>query len=219
MILHRILELQAHTVIRKLTDTQEEYEFIESLIESQKPAYPRKEHHYLIQTSFRYALPVPVQYQARFKPPFSHRNCFYGAEHYHTSAYEYAYHWLRQRVHLENLSQEAQARTHFTVSFKDAQAIDLRKNPSCQGVMDRKDYGASHEFIQAHPLATSILYPSCRDPEQRVCVVTFEIETLGKKALSEKTLYFVYQAARKSCSIQDILQDDLPLEVRWSEVA
>lgn len=219
MILHRILELQAHTVIRKLTDTQEEYEFIESLIESQKPTYPKKEHHYLIQTSFRYSLPVPVHYQARFKPPFSHRNCFYGAEFYRTSAYEYAYHWLRQRVHLEGLSQEAQARTHFTVSFKDAKLFDLRKDPACREVMARKDYAPSHEFMRAHPEITSILYPSCRDPEAAACVVTFEIETLGRKALSEKTLYFVYQAARKACSIQDVLQNEPVLEVSWAQVA
>lgn len=218
MILNRIVELQAHTIVRKLTDNQAEYEFIENLIESQKPTPIDSDHHYLIKTPFRYPLPVPPIYASRFKPPFYHRNYFYGAQFYHTSAYEYAYHWLRQRVHIKNLSQQSQARTHFQVTFKDDHAVNLKEHTRHKKIMDRHDYGPSHQFVQSNPNVNSILYPSCRDPQQRTCVVTFKIETLGKTPLEERTLHFIYQTSQKLCCIQDSLGKDALLEIYWEEV-
>lgn len=219
MILHRIVELQAHTVIRKITDTQEEYEFIESLIESQKPPPLASDHHYLIKTPFRYPLPVKPEYAGRFKPPFYHRNCFYGSELYRTSAYEYAYHWLEQRVHLSRLSQEPQPRTHFQVDFSDGRCVDVRGNPDIEKIMDRKDYSSSHRFVQSNPELSSILYFSCRDPQKGNCVATFEIDSLGKMPLAERTLHFVYQTLQKKCIIQDLLLSEPQLEIAWDEVS
>lgn len=218
MIVNRIVELQAHTVIRKITDTQEEYEFLEQLIESKKPRYPNTQHHYLIQTPFRYPLPVEPQYSSRFKPPFYTRNCLYAALLYRTSAYEYAYHWMSQRVHIPNLSQEPQARTHFTVTFEDPHLFDLHSNSELKKIMDRQNYGPSHQWIESHPEVSSILYPSSRDPEQGDCVVTFEIVTLGAQPLSERTLHFIYQASEKKCRIQDPLQKEKSWEINWEEV-
>jgi len=218
MILHRIVELQAHTTIRKITDNQEEYEFIENLIEAQKPHSLTTSHHYLIKTPFRYPLPVPWQYMGRFKPPFYHRNCFYGSECYRTSAYEYTYHWLAQRVHIPSLSQEPQPRTHFQVNFLDSHCFNLKNHPKIKKIMDRKDYGPSHQFIQSHPKISSILYISCRDPQKGNCIVTFEIDTLGKNPLAERTLDFVYQASQKKCLIQDPLLNEPQLEIAWDEV-
>ena len=219
MILHRIIELQAHTVIRKLTDNQEEYEFIENLIESQKPRPVTTDHHYLIKTPFRYPLPVKPEYAGRFRPSFYHRNCFYGSELYQTSAYEYTYHWLVQRVHILKLSQEPQPRTHFQVSFSDRHCVDLRNHPEIKKIMDRKDYGPSHRFIESKPDVTSILYFSCRDPQKGNCIVTFEIGTLGKQPLKQRTLDFVYQASQQKCLIQDPLENDPQLEISWEEVS
>lgn len=219
MILNRIVELQAHTLIRKITDTQEEYEFIEGLIESQKPPPLPADHHYLIKTPFRYPLPVEPKYAARFRPPFYHRNCFYGAELYRTSAYEFAYHWLKQRVHVAKLSQEPQPRTHFQVDFSDGGCIDVRQYPDIKKIMDRRNYGPSHRFIDSNPDISSILYFSCRDPQQGNCVVTFEINTLGKTPLTERTLNFVYQASQKKCFIQDPLLIEPQLEIAWDEVS
>ena len=218
MILHRIVELQAHTVIRKITDNQEEYEFIENLIESQKPPPLNTDHHYLIKTPFRYPLPVQPAYQGRFRPPFFHRNCFYGSETYRTSAYEYAYHWLMQRVHIYGLGQQPEPRTHFQVTFLDPDCLDLRNHPEIEKIMDRKNYAPSHRFIESNPDLTSILYPSCRDPERGNSIVTFEINTLGKQPLDERTLHFLYQTSEKKCLIQDPFLSEPPLEISWEEV-
>jgi len=218
MILNRLVELQAHTVIRKITETQAEYEFIENLIESQKPPYPESGHHYLIKTPFRYSLPVEPRYSSRFKAPFYTRNCLYAAREYRTSAYEYVYHWLSERIHISGLSQEPQGRTHFTVSFEDPDLFDLTSHPDVGKIMDRRHYGPSHRFMESHPEVNSILYPSCRDPQRGDCVVTFEINTLGKKPLSERSLYLIYEVSQKKCRIEDPLQKEDPLEIFWSDL-
>jgi hypothetical protein len=222
MKLNRIVELQAHTVIRKITDTQEEYEFVEGLIESRKPTLPKAKHHYLIKTPFRYFLPVQPRYASRFKPPFYERNCLYGTREFRTAVYEYGYHWLRQRVHVEGLSHEPQPRTCFKVGFKDTSIKDIRKHPKIKTLMDRDDYGPSHRFVLENPAVSSLLYPSCRDPRKGDCVVTFDINTLGLKPEDERTFHLIYEEKSKRCVFKDPLEDPsskkAPISVSWSEV-
>lgn len=198
-----------------MTDNQEEYDFVESLIESFKPQEPKTDHHYLIKTPFRYPLPVPPLYAARFKPPFYERNGFYGAAHFRTSAFEYVYHWLRQRVHLPTLSQTPEPRTHFQVAFHDNSCLDIRKHKEVKSLMDRKNYGPSHDFIRAHPETRSLLYPSCRDPERGDCIVTFDIQTLDREPKGERTLYLIYESATQSCLIEDPLEKTAPMRINW----
>jgi hypothetical protein len=219
MALHRIVELQARSISRQTTDTPQEYDYIESLIESLKPPIPQTKHHYLIRTPFRYPLPVPSDYQARFKPPFYPRNPFYGAAGYETCVFETAYHWLRQRVHLKGLSQRAEPRTYFTVSFHDERLVDISRRKDVKALMDRRDYAASHRFIETHPETTSILYPSCRDPQRRPCVVTFQIESLGKKPRNLTTVEFIYDERLKRCKVLHPLYEERPMEVDWKDVA
>lgn len=219
MILNRIVELQAHSVIRNITDNQEEYEYIENLIESKKPPSSNSFYHYLISTPFRYPLPVEPANIARFRPPFYNRNSFYGAEQFRTSAYEYAYHWLRQRVHIPDLSQEPQPRTHFKVSFNDPKIMDIRSRKNIDQIMDRNDYAASHKFINTQQNVTSIIYPSSRDPLRGNCVVTFEITTLGKDPKKERNLDFVYQSNQRMCIIQNPLSQKELYRIKWQEVS
>jgi len=218
MILSRIVELQAKTVTRKITDTQEEYDIIENLIESQKPSYPDTAHHYLIATPFRYDLPVEPQYAARFKPPYYDRNCFYGCYEYRTTVLEYGYHWLSQRVHTQGLSQEPQPRTHFKVRFNDPACVDIRKHSKIKNIMNRHDYTTSHDYVLKNKSITSILYPSCRDVEHGDCAVTFEINTLGKKPSSERTIHLIYDDKNKKCIIECPLEDEKNFEVLWEDV-
>lgn len=223
MILNRIVELQAKTVIRKITSDQAEYDFLEKLVESSKPELPESAHHYLIRSSFRYPLPVAPEFQARFRPPYFNKNTFYGCATYVTTVFEYGYHWLRQRVHVMGLSQEPQSRTHFQVSFKDRRCLDIRKIPGITKIMNRKDYSASHHFVRNHPELTSLLYPSCRDPDHGDSVVTFLVTTLGKEILSERTVNFIYHEKEKKCVVEyaseDVRQKNTnAIEVSWAQV-
>ena len=201
-MLHRIVEDQAsHTSVRTITDTQEEYEFIETLIEGTKPEIELTEHHYLIRTQFRYPLPVAPEYAARFRPPFFHRNVFYGCFERITACYEAAFHWLRERVHVPGLSQTPEPRTHFEVEFNDPNAIDICRHQNIAQIMAKNDYSHSHRFIEDSPQASSIIYPSCREPKHQNCAAVFEVGTLGQRPLSMENLFFIYNSATRSCLI------------------
>jgi len=218
-MLHRIVEDQAsHTPTRTITDTQEEYDFIESLIEESKPAIPDTNHHYLIRTQFRYPLPVLPKYAARFRPPHFHRNVFYGSFERLTSFYEAAYHWLRERIHVKGLSITPEPRTHFTVEFDDPKATNICKHRDISKIMDRKDYTRSHEFILENPHVSSIIYPSCRDPKNGNCAAVFDLMTLEERLDSTEPLYFTYDTNTKTCTISGP-QVDSPMVIPWGLVA
>lgn len=203
MILHRIVERQAETITRELTDDQAEYEFIENLVESTKPEIDPRGWHRLISTPFRYPVPVDPAYQARFKPPFSDKLVFYGSCSLHTAVFEFGYHWLLERVHLVGLSQTIENRNYFTVGFNDPSLKNIRNNPSIKQIMDRRDYSASHSFIANHPEVTSLLYPSARDPQSGDCVAAFKIETLEKKPAQSTVLHLLYREKSKEAYIYD----------------
>lgn len=218
IFLHRIVEWQAKTITRKTTDTQEEYDYIEGLIESLKPPLSKTGHHYLISTPFRYPLPVPPLYQARFRPPYYHRNSFYGTVAYPTCVFETGYHFLRQRIHLKGLSQSVEMRTRFRVSFHDPKSVDISKRRDFSLLMNRQDYFYSHNFIRKHATIHSIIYPSCRDPEAQKCVCTFSLATLGKKPRDEGILHFIYIEKQKVCAVEDPLNRFPGIKVEWEKV-
>jgi hypothetical protein len=217
-MLHRIVEDQASSSpTRTITDTQEEYEFIEALIEGTKPEIEVTQHHYLIRTQFRYPLPVAAKYAARFRPPFFHRNVFYGCFEGITACYEAAFHWLRERIHVPNLSQTAEPRTHFETDFNDAFAINICGHRDVTQIMDKNDYSRSHRLIESNPNASSIIYPSCRDPQHRNCAAVLDVTTLGTQPQSMENLFFIYSSGAKSCLIEGPTMS--PLEIPWTVVS
>lgn len=218
LLLNRIVELQSKSVSHTTTDTQAEYDYIESLVELTKPKLPFNSHHYLIATSFRYPLPVAPEYLARFRPPFYNRNAFYGASHYETAVYESAYRFLRQRVHLVGLSVTPERRTLFRVGFNDPHLTDIKTRDDVKTLMDRNNYTPSHQFVLKNPAISSILYPSCRDPKKRDCVCTFDINTLAKKPRDEKNLQFLYDERSQSCRVEDAIGQKSPLVIEWGVV-
>lgn len=219
MKLGRIIESQSEAVTRRMTDNEEEFEFIEGLVELTKPPIPQTSHNYLIATPFRYKLPVPPQYAARFKPPLWSKNAFYASFEFETSAHEYGYHWLRQRIHLEGLSQQIEPRTHLTVEFDDINLIDLRNHENKAAIMSRTNYQASHEFVLQNPNTTSILYPSCRTPNDGTNIVTFEINTLSNEPLSSRPLHLLYDSRSKACRVMDPSRVQSEIIVFWEQVA
>ena len=215
--LSRIVELQSHTVIRKLTETQEEYEWLEALIEDTKPKTSSlQKKHYLIAAPLRYPLPIPPRFAARFRPPYF-KNVFCGTETDQTSYYEYAYHWMLQRVHLKNTSHTPEPRTLFHVKFLDAHCLDLRRHPKMTKIMDRHRYAASHDFVETHPDLTSILYPSCRDPQHGNCLATFSPDTLGNKPTHSTTLHFIYHQKNQECVIENLM-NETRVSILWKSV-
>lgn len=213
----RCVEDQAHQPLRQLSATQEEFDFLEDFVEAGKPPYPSApSYHYLIQTPFRYPLPVPDRFAARFRPPFSSRHVFYASANGETSLYEASTYFLKERIHIPDLSHEPESRTLFSVGVDDEDAYDLSGDAGINPIMSRNSYGASHAFIAAHPEIDVLLYPSCRCPNKGRNAAVFDINSLEQNPRTMIDLSFSYDAAAKAVRIYE--GRALRLTVGWGQV-
>ena len=217
MIVNRIVELQAENVIFNIASSERNADFIEELVEDTKPDLNFEDYHFLIATAFRYPPPVPPEYAARFKPAFYPRNCLYASLEVRTSVYEFFYHWLLTWSHIKGLDTKVESRTHFQFEFNDKSLVDIRNHKDIDKLMDRHNYEPSQDFVRTLDKFDSILYPSCRDPEEGDNVATFNIKTLGKKILSEQTLQFHYVEEEMKCVVRLPVAGDV-YTVRWQDV-
>jgi hypothetical protein len=217
---HRVVEYQASIYSFRATQDEAKALQLELLIEQTKP--PLKHHsswHDLIATPFRYSLPVPTSYSARFRPPASHRNVFYASTYLETALFEYSYHFMRQRVHLlqgkrRRKYTETGTRTSFSVNTDDSGATDIRADPNVTALMDRHDLSASHAFIRSHATIPYLVYPSTRDPNQRDNVAIFEITKLSRTLNFEQPLNFFYDFKKR-----EVFWINKELKILWSQVS
>jgi len=90
----RLVEAQHHVSTAKLTDSTQEQERLELLLERSKPSIPAecRQLNYLLFTPFRYGSPYP--HGSRFRRRGHTPGVFYGAELPRTAAAEMAFHRL-----------------------------------------------------------------------------------------------------------------------------
>lgn len=219
--LWRIAEEQATSSLQNSVDADEgEIDFLEGLVAESKPEkvlerkFVQMGYHYLVYSQFRYPPPVPSQYQARFKPPFHGNNVFYGSTEMDTSMHEYAYHWMRQRLHLKTLKRKAEPRTLFSVGFSDEYITDIRNHTNLASIMDKADYSASHAFVKANR-CTSILYPSVRH-QGGLNVAVNEIALLSKEPTHQENIRLTFDAKIKGCKIKTAFA---AVTILWSHVS
>jgi hypothetical protein len=219
--LWRIAEEQAASSLQNSIDAdEEEIDFLEWLVAETKPEkllerkFIQMGYHYLIYSQFRYSTPVPSEYQARFKPPFHKNNVFYGSIDQDTSMHEYAYHWMRQRIHLKKLKRKAEPRTLLSVDFADANITDIMRHPNLANIMHKTDYSASHAFVQTNQ-CSSILYPSVRH-QGGVNVAVNEITLLGKKPSHLENIRLTFDAKIQGCKLKTAYQT---VTILWSQVS
>ena len=205
----RIVEHQASLSSYRATHDEERAVQLELLIELTKPKNLYPEWDFLIATPFRYNPPYS---KARFRPPFAKRNVFYGALAEETALYEHAYHFMRERLHL-NVEPEMGVRTLFHVDADERGSIHIRQYSDYQKMLDKQDYSASHQFVEKNPHVTFILYPSCRDPKQRDNAAILDIHHLEKKTKSETSIKFFYNYKKKQ-----LTWIDSQLHVHWEQV-
>jgi hypothetical protein len=158
-------------------------------------------YHYLIYTPFRYPPPIPPEHAARFRPPHSLKNVFYGATDLNTSIIEHAFYFMRERRHLANPTGSGEQRLNFTVNFDANGMVDITGLPNIQAIMDRRDRSASNDYIKQNP-CESLLYPSARNPSGK-CVACFEIRKLARNPSSSQRLRFTYDKAQDRCEVKD----------------
>lgn len=202
----RIVENQASLSSYRATQNEDRAVQLELLIESTKPSNRFTEWHPLIATPFRYSPPHPT---ARFRPRYG-RNIFYGSLKEETALYEHAFHFMRQRRHL-NVATETGIRTLFFVDANEESALIIKNNDQ---IIDKNDYTASHEFMEKNPQATCILYPSCRDPDRRNNAAILDIQRLEKQPKWETAIKFFYDN-----DLQQLTWIDYRLHILWGEVS
>lgn len=205
----RIIEDQINMSSYRATLNEERAVQLEFLVELTKAKNPYADWHYLIATPFRYHPPFK---NARFRPPFASNNIFYAALAEQTAFYEYSFHFMQERLHLK-ISPEIGQRTLFSVNANPETAIRLHTHPECHKIMDKHDYRFSHAFIEKHTDATFIIYPSCRDPENRDNAAVLDINHLDKKPKYEHSIKFFYDNEKKL-----LTWIDKNLQVKWDEV-
>jgi len=206
--LTRIVEHQASLSSYRATQNEERALQLELLIESTKPKNFHYGWHPLIATPFRYSPPHP---QARFRPPYG-KNVFYGSLVEETALYEHAFHFMKQRLHL-NIPTETGIRTIFFVDADNRHCVQIKNESNSSAITNKQDYSASHQFIVANPNVTFILYPSCRDPQQRDNAAVLNINHLGKNPKWESSIKFFYDNAQ-----QQITWLDYQLHIQWNQV-
>lgn len=182
---------------------------LELLIESTKPRNLYAAWHPLIATPFRYS---PPHLQARFRPPYG-KNAFYGSMIEETALFEHAFHFMKQRMHLK-IKTDTGFRTIFFVDANENNSIQIRNHPDCASIMHKNDYSASHQFVNANPNATFIIYPSCRDSQQRDNAAVLDIHHLAKNPKWESTIKFFYDNQKKQISWLDY-----HLQIQWDEIS
>jgi hypothetical protein len=208
----RIVESQSRLYAEQATSSYEKALYLESILEETKPKLPAEGWHPLIATPFRYPLPVSPSYQARFRPPFFSKNVLYASRDLRTILYEHAYHFLRERVHLKAIRESGQ-RTAFTLFISSTHITDLHKHPDIRRIMDRRDYAPSHAYIQEHPEAEVLLYPSCRDPQAGDNYAVLDVLSLAKHIGSQETISYYFEPDQPS-----IVWMDYGLRIAWKQV-
>lgn len=204
----RIIEDQTKLYSYNVTKDEKLAIQLESLFERSKPTNLYASWHPLIATPFRY--PPPLN-NARFRPPFG-KNIFYGSSAEETSLYEHAYHFMKERIHLK-ISPSTGARTIFVVAANELNATKIIHENNFTAIMDKNDYSTSHQFIINHPKTTYIIYPSCRDPQQRDNAAILDINLLEKNPKWESSIKYFYDNSKKI-----IRWIDYQLAISWNQV-
>ena len=182
----RVVEAQSKVSTMKLTDTLEEQESLERLIEETKYPVPQDCKHlgYLLFTPFRYK-PYPAD--SRFRRVGSTEGVFYAAESDETAVAEAVFHRLLFYWESPNTPWPTNPGeyTAFAVEFATARAADLTRPPLVAARASwthRTDYTACLNLVDAVRAAALevIRYESVRDPHSRanLALLTCRVFTL-----------------------------------------
>jgi hypothetical protein len=184
----RVVEAQHFISTAKLTDTQQEQEHLEALIEKSKPAIPQEcSHlHYLLATPFRYGAPYPNG--SRFRRAGLTLGVFYASELAETAAIEMAFYRLLFFAESPATPWPTNAGefTAFSVTYATGQSIDLTRPPL---VDDRKVWTHLTDHTSCQDLAEIaraqeiyvIKYESVRDPQHKLNIALLSCKVFAQK--------------------------------------
>lgn len=213
--LFRLVQSQmSNRYSQKATSSKAKADALEKLLEDSKPSKLNPKWDALIANPFRYPIPVDPIYSARFSPPYFHRNVWYGGLQKDTAVYEFSFHFLKQRVHLEGI-EETGLRTLFVCDCDLSKTHDICQRSDISDVMDRHNYEKSYEIAKSANSWTGIIYPSCRDPKKGLCAAIFELSEFSLEIKNERTIHFEY----KNGTVNWYRHLFVDVSVDWSKVS
>lgn len=209
----RVVEAQHVISTRKLTDTDEEQELLESLIDRQKPPLPRRPEfdglHYLLFTPFRHP---PLRHGSRFGIR-AERGIWYGAQALRAAFAEVAYYRLLflegTAADLSPLSVELSA---FKASIHSDRSVDLTSKPfvrHADAISSPTEYAAAQALggaMRSDGVALFV-YRSARDVKGGANVGLFSPTAFSKKQPhSFQTWHCVASKTRVELARKDFLK-------------
>src|SRR5262249_18721329 len=168
----------------RLTDSLEEQELLEAVLEDSKPAVPApvRRLHYLLATPYRYRPHLGSRFRAALEP-----GVWYGAEALRTALPGKSY-WRRgvplrapRTPALNPGAPELKPVPHtaFRAAVRSRAALDLMRGPFVRergAWTHRSDYQCTQEFAAVARTAhiELIRYESVRDPEHAACAAVLD---------------------------------------------
>jgi hypothetical protein len=183
----RTVETQYKSSTMRLTDTLEEQNLLEEILNRSKPSIPEEctDFHYLIYTPFRYA-PYPVG--SRFRRAGQREGAFYGSEEIRTAVAEMAFYRLLFFIESPDsvFPSAPVEHTVFCVGCASERLIDLTLPPLERDAdlwTHPTDYGPCQSLADSARAADveMIRYMSIRDPARKAnCAI------LSSRAFSDR---------------------------------
>lgn len=214
----RLVEAQHLVSTAKLTDTFEEQEILEDILEETKPPLPPECRHLhdLLSTPFRYATyPTGSRFRAAGRTP----GVFYAAEHVETAVAEMAFY--RMRFYQESPGLEAPGNaavfTAFRVAVSAAAVIDLTAPPfdaEADLWQHPTDYTACQALAEIAREAGVgvILSGSVRDPERRRNVNVLDCAAFAASTPTGHQTWQIKATANRAFAIHDFPRKTLSFE-------
>jgi hypothetical protein len=213
----RAVEAQHHVSTAKLTDTADETNRLEDLIDATKPAVPEEYRHlnYLLFTPFRYGAPYPTG--TRFRRPGMAPGVFYASATARTAMTEMAFHRLLFFAESPATPWPANLGeyTAFAVDYAAGRAIDLTTPPfdADRALWTRPaDYTACQTLADAAHAADIdvIRYESVRDPPHGINLAILSCDAFAQPDHVDRQSWHIAlnaRGARLVCEFPRVIVD------------
>lgn len=211
---YRILPWDTKSPSDSLLNNESKIQKLKKFLNS--PTHENQSHHEIILRSYIHAF-VPPQFASRFQPPGPTSGCFYGASKPSTSAFEVAFHLMKEFGSVTTYSTKIYK--IIQVQFKSTGIIKVDAQINSKNILDKNDYATAWEFRRNHANAPAISYPSVREPnpDKGLCFAVFD-----KNKLSENTSQDWDVEIQFNCSevrFKSIVTPaSLPAIVKWATV-
>jgi hypothetical protein len=197
----RAVEDQHRASTRKLVDTLDEHDLLETLLDADKPPYPPEAEglHYLLKTPFRYHPPAP--HGSRFRRYLVDSGVFYASEQIRTALAEFAYWRIKffRDAPDAALPRLEERLTVFSTRYATQLQLDLTHAPLNK---DRKRWIRPDDYGDTQALADGarqagievIRYESVRDAEHEANVALLTAKAFAAKKPQTQQTWFLYLA-------------------------